>query len=212
MTTIQPPKKIIFSATKERYYLRSPLLRNVDVMNEELGIVESVPGYGSSVALSKAEEKACECKAYEDTLKDFKGKAPLADSADAKLWKKFYEDHFQSWIVYLSMRNPDKLDEKLFENKEWIYKEYTTDELSILHSNYNITVLNQPAIKHITDDMSPSELVDKIISQATEEETAFFLNSHTMQSQARSLRFLAGEVVRLRQENGLSGMPFNDIS
>jgi hypothetical protein len=200
-------KENIYAETKQRYHIKVPLLRKIKDGSD-------IDAFVSAICLSAQDNYQVKKKALEDTLKSFDGKQPKNDDAAMATWNTLHEDNLGAWTLFYSCRLPEDLDKKWFLSKEQILNDYSSAELGIMYSNYITVVLNQPALKYIdkNDPNSLSTMMDLIIKQPTEQDTAFFLSSFTTASLAELMRSLVAEVTKLRQESGSSGQPSNDTS
>jgi hypothetical protein len=199
----QLEEKTFYELAKEQYHLSVPLLRTVPGSEEQ--------AYAPCIVLSGLKERKCKLSAQADTLRDFGGKYP--DKTQATMWDQILEDNYAAWVVYEAFRQPGNLKANLFISKDQLTNDFTAEEIGIFYSNYTTTKLNHPSIKHLNQENNPnalSEFMDTIISQATVEQTSFFLTSYTTVSLAMLIRYLTEEVKTLRHLNGLSSTPLSD--
>src|ERR1035438_1487518 len=70
------------------------------------------------VMLTTREDNTVQASAYQETLKLFNGKCPKLD--EPSNWDQLLEAQRAAWIVYMSVRLPNDLSKKYFNNKEQV--------------------------------------------------------------------------------------------
>jgi hypothetical protein len=153
------------------------------------------------VVLTTREQQEAETKAYNDTRACFKD-VPKKD--EHSNWDQIMDNNRAAYIIYYSVRLPNDLKTKWFNDKKQVEDTYTIEECSILMNNYLTVKINQPHLKtlDVEDPSSFQSMIDMIKKDA---ESDFFLNGYTTHSVNQLVKYLVAQLVSLQTDSGLSG-------
>jgi hypothetical protein len=152
------------------------------------------------VILTGRESNECEANTYQDTLAQFKGKAPKKD--ELSNWDAMIDAHRAFWTVFYSARTPGDISKKWFLSKEQVEDTYNWDEIGILMNDYLTIRLTQPHIAHldVNDPNSLQGMLDTIKRMG--EDNDFFLNGLTMHAKNQLLKYLVAKLETSQNTNG----------